>query len=75
MKQNHVCVCVGGEIYLKIYNRNIYAHTYFFDISKLATVVEVDQKAPFSTATTPRGRVLLISLDCSTLASISTLYC
>ena len=44
---------------------------------KLATVVKDDQKAPFSIATTPRcrGRVLLISVDCSFLPLIRTLYC
>ena len=37
-------------------------------------VVEGDQKAPFSIATTPRCRgVLLLSLDCSTLPLIRTL--
>ena len=39
---------------------------------KLVTIVEGDQKAPFSIAT---GRVLLFSFDCSTLSSIRTLYC
>ena len=43
----------------------------------MATVVEGDQKAPFSIATTPRcrGECLLLSLDCSTLPLIRTLYC
>ena len=41
------------------------------------TRVEGDQKAPFSIATTPRcrGRALLLSLDCSILPLIRTLYC
>ena len=44
---------------------------------KLATIVEGDPKAPFSIATTPRcrGRALLLSLDCSTLPLMHTLYC
>ena len=44
---------------------------------KLATLVEGDQKAPFSIATTLRcrGRVLLLSQNCSTLPLIRTLYC
>ena len=45
-------------------------------VVKLATVVEGDQKAPFPIATTPEeGRALLLSLDCSTLPLIRTLYC
>ena len=42
----------------------------------MATVVKGDQKAPFSIATTPRcrGRVPLLSLYCSTLPLIHTLY-
>ena len=41
---------------------------------KLATLVEGDPKAPFSTATTLRCKgVLLLSLDCSTLPLIHTL--
>ena len=40
------------------------------------TIVEGDQKALFSIATTPRCRgALLLSLDCSTLPLIHTLYC
>ena len=41
------------------------------------TLVEGNQKAPFSIATTLRcrGRVKLLSLDCSTLPLIRTLYC
>ena len=41
---------------------------------KLVTIVEGDQKAPFSIATTPRcgGRALLLFLDCSTLPLIRT---
>ena len=44
---------------------------------KLTTVVEGDQKAPFSITTTPRCREgrYLFSLDCSTLPLIRTLYC
>ena len=43
----------------------------------VVTLVEGDQKAPFSIATIPRckGSVLLLSLDCSTLPLINTLYC
>ena len=41
--------------------------------SKLVTVVEGDQKPPFSIATSLRA--LLLSLDCSTLPLIHTLYC
>ena len=42
----------------------------------MATVVDGDQKAPFSIATTLRCRgALLLSLDCSTLPLIRTLYC
>ena len=43
----------------------------------LETIVEGDPKAPFSTATTPRrrGKPLFLSLDCSTLPLICTLYC
>ena len=42
----------------------------------MATLVEGDPKAPFSIATTRRCRgVLLLSLDCSTLPLIPTLYC
>ena len=38
---------------------------------KLATLVEGDQKAPFSIATTPRCRgALILSFDCSTLTLI-----
>ena len=45
-------------------------------IYKLATIVKGDQKAPFSIATTPRlGEAQLLSLDCSTLPFIRTLYC
>ena len=40
---------------------------------KLVTIVEGNQKAPFLIATTPR--VLLLSLDCSTLLLIHALYC
>ena len=43
------------------------------EVKKLATVVEGDPKAPFSIATT--SRTLLLSLDCSTLPLIRTLYC
>ena len=46
-----------------------YIHTYIK--VKLVTVVEGDPKAPFSIATTPR--VLLFSLDCSTLPLIRNL--
>ena len=44
---------------------------------KLATIVEGNQKAPFSIAITQKvkGRALLLSLDCSTLPLICTLYC
>ena len=45
---------------------------------KLCTHVvgEGDPKAPFSIASTARRRgVLLLPLDCSTLALIRTLYC
>ena len=49
--------------------------TYIYKV-KLATIVEGDSKAPFSLATTPRcRRVLLLFLDCSTLPLIRTLYC
>ena len=42
----------------------------------LATVVEGDQKAPFSIDTTPRcWGALLLYLNCSTLPSTRTLYC
>ena len=44
---------------------------------KLATVVDGDQKAPFSITTTPRyrgGRYSFL-LDCSTLPLIRTLHC
>ena len=41
----------------------------------MANVVEGDPKAPFSIATTPRCRALLLSQDCSTLPLIRTLYC
>ena len=41
---------------------------------KLATVVEGDQKAPFSIATEVLGWALVLSLGCSTLSSTSTLY-
>ena len=47
----------------------------FAKLSKLAALVEGDQKAPFSIATTPRckeGRYSLF-LDCSTLPLIRTL--
>ena len=49
----------------------------FKPVKLLATVVEGDQKAPFSIATTPRPSwwALLFSLDCSTLPLISTSYC
>ena len=41
----------------------------------MATVVEGDQKAPFSIATTQRcWGVLLLSLDCAILTLIRTLY-
>ena len=45
--------------------------------NKLATVVEGDQKAPLfnSYYTKVLGRALLLSLDCSTLPLIRTLYC
>ena len=43
-----VCVCVCVCVYIYIY---IYIHKV-----KLATVVEGDQKAPFSIATAPRFR-------------------
>ena len=41
------------------------------------TVVESDQKVPFSIATTQRcrGKALLFLLDCSTLPLIRTLKC
>ena len=41
------------------------------------TVIEVDPNAPFSIATTPRCRrgCYYLSLDCSTLPLIRTLYC
>ena len=44
---------------------------------KLPTVVEVDHKAPFfnSYYTNVLGRVLLLSLDCSNLPLMLTLYC
>ena len=42
--------------------------------SKLARVVEGDQEAPFSIATTLE-RAQLISQDCSPLALLCTLYC
>ena len=44
--------------------------------SKLATLVEGDPKAPFSIATKTEmyGRALLLSLDCSILPLILTLY-
>ena len=44
---------------------------------KLSPLVEGDPKAPFSIATTPRcrRRALFLSLDCSTLPLIRTLYC
>ena len=43
---------------------------------KLATLVEGDQKVPISIATTLRCRgALLLSLNCSTLPLIRTLYC
>ena len=42
----------------------------------MRTVVDGDQKAPFSIATTPMCRgALLLSLDCSTLPLIRTLSC
>ena len=46
-------------------------------IALLATVVEGDQKASFSIATTLscRGRALLLSLNCSTLPLWRVLYC
>ena len=56
-------------------DRNI---LYYTVISKLVTVVGGDQKAPFSIAnyyTKLLGRALLLSLDCSTLPLIRTLYC
>ena len=44
---------------------------------KLVTVVEGDQKAPFSIATTPKckGGHYSFSLDCSSLHSVRTWYC
>ena len=42
---------------------------------KLTTLVEGDPKAPFSIAATPKCKgVPLLSLDCSTLPLILTLY-
>ena len=42
----------------------------------MTTEVEGDQKGPFLITTTPRCRgALLLSLDCSTLPLIRTLYC
>ena len=42
----------------------------------MATLVEADPKAPFSITTTPRcvWGILLLSLDCSTLPLIPSLY-
>ena len=64
-----------SNIYIYIY---IYIAVYWYicvcvcvSKVKLATVDEGDQKDPFSIATTVR--VLLLSLDCSTLLSIRTL--
>ena len=50
---------------------------YFYVKVKLPTVVEGDQMAPFSIATTPRcrGGRYSFSLDCSTLPLMLTLYC
>ena len=45
----NMCVCILIYIYISIYI-NIY------HISKFATIVEGDPKAPFSIATTPRCR-------------------
>ena len=48
-----------------------------YSFLKLATLVEGDQKTPFSIATTLRcrGGALLLSMDYSTLPLIRTLYC
>ena len=43
------------------------------NVVMLGAVVKGDPKAPFSIATT--SRALLLSLDCSTLPLIRTLYC
>ena len=66
-----MCVCVSVNVSVHIYSK-IYAHIYIYICiyindrwrylpnciykSKLVTVVESDQKAPFSIATTPRCR-------------------
>ena len=49
----------------------------YYKLSKLATIVEGDPKAPFSRATTPRcrGGHYSFFLDCSTLPLIRTLQC
>ena len=62
---------IGGGLFcnlsrLGLYNKKV----------KLTTVVEGDPKAPFSIATTLKCRgALLLSLNCSTLPLIRTLYC
>ena len=49
----------------------------YIKVKLSVTLVEGDQKAPFSIATTLRywERALLLSLDCSILLLICTLYC
>ena len=79
---SQVCLCVYIYIYIYIHicllvltsmDVCICVYTY---IVKLANVVEGDQKAPVSIATKPRCReARLLSLDCSTLHLIHTLYC
>ena len=49
-----MCMCVSERVHiLYIYIIYIYIYIYIYKV-KLATVVEGDQKAPFSIATTPR---------------------
>ena len=61
------------------YDKHMGVFEYIFCLFvKMVTVVEGDQKASFSIATTPgcrRRRALLLSLNCSTLPLICTAYC
>ena len=50
-----VCMCVCVNIYICIYMYiGMYVYICVYSKVKLATVVEGDQKAPFSITTTPR---------------------
>ena len=73
--QSLVGLLVGCQLLcIKCRNQSFFQSVVGFQV-KLVIVIKGDPKASFSIATTPRCReVPLLSLDCSTLPLIRTLY-